>query len=50
MQRRGAVEPVVDTSKASIEWMDRNCLAHRSGDANNAILAATGYNVSLLIK
>ena len=25
-------------------------LAHRHGDANNAILAAVGYNFSLLIK
>ena len=30
--------------------MDRNYLAHRHGDANNAILAAAGYNFSLLIK
>jgi len=30
--------------------MDRNYLADRSGDANNAILAAAGYNFSLLIK
>ena len=30
--------------------MDRNYLADRCGDANNAILAAAGYNFSLLIK
>ncbi len=30
--------------------MDRNYLAHRSGDANNAILAAAGYNFSVLIR
>lgn len=30
--------------------MDRNYLAHRSGDADNAILAAAGCNFSLLIK
>ncbi len=30
--------------------MDRNYLHHRSGDANNAILAAVGYNFSLLLR
>ena len=30
--------------------MDRNYLHHRSGDANNAILAAIGYNFSLLLR
>jgi IS5 family transposase len=30
--------------------MDRNYLHHRDGDANNAILAAVGYNFSLLLR
>jgi len=30
--------------------MQRNYLHHRHGDANNAILAAVGYNFRLLIK
>jgi len=30
--------------------MDRNYLAHRRGDANNASSAAAGYNFSLLIR
>jgi transposase, IS5 family len=30
--------------------MDRNCLAGRHGDANNAILAAVGYNFRRLIR
>jgi IS5 family transposase len=30
--------------------MERNYLAHRRGDANNAILAAAGYNFSLLLR
>jgi transposase, IS5 family len=30
--------------------MDRNYLAHRQGDANNAILAAAGYNFRRLIR
>ncbi len=29
--------------------MDRNYLAYRQGDANNAILAAVGYNFRRLI-
>jgi len=48
MRRRAAVEPVIGHIKNE-HRMDRNYLAHRSGDANNAILAATGYNFSLLI-
>jgi transposase, IS5 family len=49
MRRRAAVEPVIGHIKNE-HRMDRNYLAHRSGDANNAILAAAGYNFSLLIK
>jgi IS5 family transposase len=30
--------------------MDRNYLAHRHGDFNNAILAAAGYNFRRLIR
>ena len=30
--------------------MDRNHLAHRAGDAINAVLAAVGYNFRLLIR
>ena len=30
--------------------MGRNHLAHRAGDAANAILAAAGYNFSLIIR
>jgi len=29
--------------------MGRSYLAHRAGDANNAILAAVGYNFRLLL-
>jgi transposase, IS5 family len=47
-RRRAAVEPVIGHIKNE-HRMDRNYLAHRSGDANNAILAAAGYNFSLLI-
>ena len=30
--------------------MDRNYLAYREGDANNAVLAAVGYNFRRLIR
>jgi transposase, IS5 family len=49
MRRRAAVEPVIGHIKNE-HRMDRNYLAHRAGDANNAILAAAGYNFSLLIR
>jgi transposase, IS5 family len=49
MRRRAAVEPVIGHIKKE-HRMDRNYLAHRHGDANNAVLAAVGYNFSLLIK
>jgi hypothetical protein len=35
---------------AQINSTGRNYLAHRSGDAINAVLAAVGYNFSLLLK
>ena len=49
MRRRSAVEPVIGHIKRE-HRMDRNYLAGRQGDAINAILAAAGYNFSLLIK
>ena len=48
MRRRAAIEPVIGHLKAE-HRMDRNHLAHTSGDAVNAILAAAGYNFSLLL-
>jgi IS5 family transposase len=48
MRRRAAVEPVIGHLKNE-HRMDRNYLHHRHGDANNAILAAVGYNFSLLL-
>jgi IS5 family transposase len=48
MKRRSAVEPVIGHLKAE-HRMDRNYLAHRSGDAANAILAAAGYNFRRLL-
>ena len=47
MKRRAAVEPVIGHLKAE-HRMGRNYLAHRMGDAINAILAAAGYNFRLL--
>ena len=49
MRRRSAIEPTIGHIKAE-HRMSRNYLAHRQGDAVNAILAAAGYNVSLLLK
>ena len=49
MRRRSAVEPVIGHLKAE-HRMDRNHLAHRAGDAANAVLAAVGYNFRLLIR
>jgi len=49
MRRRSAVEPVIGHLKAE-HRMDRNYLAHHAGDAANAVLAAVGYNFSLLIR
>jgi IS5 family transposase len=48
MKRRAAVEPVIGHIKNE-HRMDSNYLAHTSGDATNAILAATGYNFRLLL-
>src|SRR5215475_12390129 len=49
MRRRAVVEPVIGHVKNE-HRMDRSYLHHRSGDANNAILAAIGYNFSLLLR
>jgi transposase, IS5 family len=49
MRRRAAVEPVIGHLKED-HRMDRNYLAHRHGDFNNAILAAVGYNFRRLIR
>ena len=49
MRRRAAVEPVIGHLKDE-HRMGRNYLAHRQGDAINAILAAVGYNFRRLIK
>ena len=48
LRRRAAVEPVIGHLKAE-HRMGRNYLAHESGDAMNAILAAAGYNFRLLV-
>lgn len=49
MRRRSAVEPVIGHIKAE-HRMGRNYLAGTPGDAINTILAAAGYNFSLLLK
>ena len=49
LRRRAAVEPVIGHLKSE-HRMGRSYLAGRAGDANNAVLAAVGYNFSLLIK
>jgi IS5 family transposase len=49
MRRRSAIEPVIGHLKNE-HRMERNYLHHGHGDANNAILAAAGYNFSLLIR
>jgi IS5 family transposase len=49
MKRRAAVEPVIGHLKAE-HRMDRNYLKGRDGDRANAVLAAAGYNFSLLLR
>jgi transposase, IS5 family len=49
MRRRAAVEPVIGHIKAE-HRMDRNYLKGRDGDRINAVLAAAGYNFSLLLR
>ena len=49
MKRRAAVEPVIGHVKGE-HRMDRNHLKGREGDCANAVLAAAGYNFSLLLR
>jgi transposase, IS5 family len=49
MQRRAAVEPVIGHLKDD-HRMRRNYLKGRDGDRINAVLAAAGYNFSLLLR
>src|SRR5512135_3661384 len=49
MKRRAAVEPVIGHVKAE-HRMGRNYLKGRDGDCINAVLAAAGYNFSLLLR
>ena len=49
MRRRAAVKPVIGHLKED-HRMGRNYLAHSSGDAINAVLAAVGYNFRLLLR
>ncbi len=48
LRRRSAIEPVIGHLKAE-HRMGRNYLGFRHGDANNAVLAAVGYNFRRLI-
>ena len=49
MRRRAAVEPVIGHIQAE-HRMERNYLKGRDGDCANAVLAAAGYNFSLLLR
>ena len=49
MKRRAAVEPVIGHVKDG-HRMGRNHLKGRDGDCANAVLAAAGYNFSLLLR
>jgi len=49
LKRRASIEPVIGHTKSE-HRMDRNYLAHRHGDAANAVLAAAGYNFRRLIR
>ena len=49
MKRRAAVEPVIGHVKTE-HRMGRNYLKGRDGDRSNAVLAAAGYNFSLLLR
>lgn len=48
MRRRPAIEPVIGHAKSD-HRMGRNHLAHATGDAINAVLAAVGYNFRRLL-
>jgi transposase, IS5 family len=49
MRRRAAIEPVIGHLKSD-HRMGRNYLKGRDGDRANAVLAAAGYNFSLLLR
>jgi IS5 family transposase len=49
MRRRSAIEPVIGHMKGE-HRMGRNYLWYRQGDAINAVLAAAGYNFSLVLR
>lgn len=49
MRRRAAVEPVIGHLKAE-HRMERNGLKGREGERPNAVMAAGGYNFSLLVQ
>jgi len=49
MRRRAAIEPVIGHLKSD-HRMGRNYLNGRHGDRANAVLAAAGYNFSLLLR
>ena len=49
LRRRSAVEPVIGHLKAE-HRLARNYLKGRDGDRINAVLAAAGYNFSLLLR
>ena len=49
MRRPAAIEPVIGHLKAE-HRMDRNYLKGFQGDRVNAVLAAAGYNVRLLLR
>ncbi|HWQ12221.1 MAG TPA: IS5 family transposase [Roseiflexaceae bacterium] len=49
MKRRAAIEPVIGHVKAE-HRMGRNYLKGRDGDCSNAVLAAAGFNFSLLLR
>jgi Transposase DDE domain len=49
MRRRAAIEPVIGHLKED-HRMGRNYLTGRDGDRFNAVLAAAGYNFSLLLR
>ncbi|MET3913013.1 IS5 family transposase [Bradyrhizobium sp. S3.3.6] len=48
LRRRSAIEPVISHLKSE-HSIGHNCLWHRQGDTNNAVLAAVGYNFRRLI-
>jgi IS5 family transposase len=49
VRRRAAIEPVIGHLKDD-HRMRRNYLKGRDGDRINAVLAAAGYNFSLLLR